>query len=63
MNTNDRFQLQRAREAERYIRSAEYEHLVQQDIARQKELDRAAGHLPECGLLKCHPDCPTLRGE
>ena len=57
------YQQRRAIEAEKYINSPEYKRLLEQDQERRKNLDISLGHSPKCGILTCHPDCPSLRGK
>jgi hypothetical protein len=47
----------------RYQRSAQAKRDREADATRRAQADRAAGHLPACGLLRCCPSCPTLRCE
>ena len=61
MNKWEREQLQRAIEAESYIKSPEYAAIVEEERKQQEEADIAAGHSPKCGLNKCHPECPSLK--
>ncbi len=44
----------------RYERSPRFARDMAADKLRRKKRDRAAGHLPQCSLAKCAPECPSL---
>jgi len=56
----ERIQQQQAIEAERYICSPEFAAIVEAERTQQITADIANGHSPKCGLLQCHPECPSL---
>jgi hypothetical protein len=45
----------------RYRRSGQAAKDLAADIARRDALTKAQGHSLKCGILKCHPECPSLR--
>jgi len=45
----------------RYQRSQKARDDLAADIARRDTLTIKQGHSPKCGILKCHPECPSLR--
>ena len=57
MNRMEKAALQHVREELRYRQSAQALNDLAADIAKRAKLDRAQGHSPKCGILKCHPDC------
>jgi len=61
MNRLEAAALRHAAEWLRYSRSPQARLDAAADAARRAQADKAAGHSPRCGLLRCHPDCPSLR--
>jgi hypothetical protein len=57
MNKMERAALQHVRSELRYQQSKRARIDRAADIARRAKIDRALGHSPKCGILKCHPDC------
>lgn len=57
MTPFERFQLQRAKDAERWMKSAEYRKEERENKILREAIDRKLGHTPLCGILKCHPSC------
>jgi hypothetical protein len=53
--------LQHARDEIRYQRTVQAANDRAADKARRAKLDRAVGHSPKCGILKCHPECTAYR--
>lgn len=53
----ERSSLNHAREWLRYQRSAQAQQDLIADKKRREAADKAAGHLPQCGLLKCVAGC------
>lgn len=45
-----------------YQRSPEARRDAELDRLRRAKADKAAGHSPMCGLLKCHPSCKKAGG-
>ena len=43
----------------RDVRSGKIDRDIAKDIKRRAELDRKLGHSPDCGLLKCAPECKS----
>jgi hypothetical protein len=61
MNRMEKAALSHAAEWLRYSRSPQAKLDFQVDVRRREALTRKQGHIPQCGILKCHPDCPSLR--
>lgn len=57
MNPNDRFQMNRALEAKQWLSHPDRARELAQDIQARARADMKLGHLPQCGLTKCHADC------
>lgn len=57
MTEFERFQMQRAKDAEVWMNSAEYRKEEKENRILREALDRKYGHSPLCGILKCHPSC------
>ena len=57
MTEFDAFQMRRAAEAARFLRSAEYKKAEREDKIFRAAADRKVGHTPLCGILKCHHSC------
>lgn len=57
MKPSERAALQHAADELAYRRSPQAKIDAEADRARRERADRAAGHLPTCGLLKCDPKC------
>ena len=53
----ERSSLNHAREWLHYQRSAQAQQDLIADKKRRETADRAVGHLPQCGLLKCAAGC------
>lgn len=45
----------------RYRRSQKARDDLAADIARRDSLTIKQGHSLKCGILKCHPECPSLK--
>lgn len=61
LDDNDLFQMKRAEEARQWLKSPQREKERLADIAAQAAADVKAGHSSKCGLMKCHPECPSLK--
>lgn len=63
MNEMEKAALRHVREWLRYEQSnqASNDRLI--DIARRAKINRALGHSPKCGILKCHPECNRSKKE
>lgn len=61
MTRLERAALDHAKEWLRYQSSPQAKRDAEIDRKRRAERDKAAGHLPTCGILKCSPHCK--RGE
>lgn len=46
-----------------YQRSPQAKADLAADKAKRDELTLKQGHSLKCGLLKCHPECPTQKGK
>lgn len=57
MNSNDRFQMVRAEQARKWLSHPDRARELVQDIQARARADMKLGHLPQCGLTKCHADC------
>ena len=44
----------------RYRRSQKARDDLAADKARRNALTKSQGHSLKCGILKCHPECPSL---
>ena len=55
MTEFEAFQMRRAAEAARFLRSAEYKKAEREDRIFREAADRKAGHTSLCGILNCHP--------
>lgn len=53
--------LNHAAEEIRYQRSPQAKIDAAFDRKRRIQADKKAGHSPACGIMKCHPSCPSLR--
>jgi hypothetical protein len=53
--------MKRAAEARKWMRSPQRDKERLADIAAQRAADIKLGHSPKCGLMKCHPECPSLK--
>jgi hypothetical protein len=61
MTSFEKYQKQRAESARSYLASPAYAAEMKRDKIRREARDRFYGHIPQCTLTKCHPDCK--RGE
>lgn len=57
MNKMEQAALQHANAWLRYQRSPQARIDRAIDAAQRAKRDHALGHSPNCGLLKCHPEC------
>ncbi len=53
--------LKHAAEWLRYSRSPQAKRDLAADKIRRAKADIASDHTPECGLMKCADNCPSLR--
>lgn len=60
MTAAERYQLERAESARRWLASPEYARELRADTTRREALDVALRHSPKCSLSRCHPDCPRI---
>jgi hypothetical protein len=58
----DRFELIRANEARQWLNHPDRAIEAAKDKIIRAKIDKSLGHLPKCGLLKCHSDCKQYRG-
>lgn len=60
MTPMEQASLKHAKEWLVYAQSKQSALDLERDKARRAQLDRAQGHSPKCGILKCHHSCPKL---
>jgi hypothetical protein len=63
MNQMEKASLNHATEWLRYQKSPKARNDLAADIARRNRLTISQGHSLKCGILKCHPECPTWGGK
>ena len=61
MNRMEKAALRHIAEYHRYERSPQARIDRELDKQRRAAADRAIGHTPMCGLMKCHPSCTHQR--
>lgn len=57
----ERASLSHAADELRYRRSQKARDDMAADVARRNALTIKQGHSLKCGILKCHPSCPSVR--
>lgn len=45
----------------RYSRSPQAKRDMAIEAVNMAKADKANGHTPQCGLMKCSPNCPSIR--
>jgi len=61
MTRSEKAAMNHAAEWLRYARSPQAKRDLAADAIRRAKADKAAGHFPSCGLVKCAHACPSMR--